>query len=115
MNTTNVTRSNSLRLIRYFEIALYASAATLLIGRIFTVTGLLTLRDSLLVLLGETLGFMASCAASPLTAALASWMEKNGPVVDKIMESTASILPFVRRDRTDGRATPRATGGRRAA
>jgi hypothetical protein len=73
------------------------------------------MRDSLLVLLGETLGFLASCAASPLTAALASWMEKNRPVVEKVMESTASILPFVRRNRADGPAAPRATGGRRAA
>ena len=115
MNTTNVVSSNFLRLVRYLEVALYASLATLLISKIFTFTAPLTTQDSLLVLLGEVLGIMASCTASPLTAALGSWAERNGRVVEKVIKSTANILPFVRRSSSSGQAAASVKNGRRAA
>ena len=114
MTTTNVL---AWRLVRYFELVLYASLAALLISKTFTFTAPLTTQDALLVLLGETLGIMASCAASPLTAALGAWMGRNSPVVEKVIEGSANILPFVRRNSSGGQASASAKDGdgRRAA
>lgn len=105
MNTINVSNSNSLRVVRCVEVGLYVLLATLLISPIFNLSSPFTLQDSLMTLLGETFGLMAVCAASPLAAMSGLLIERGRPVPEEVFESTADILPFVRRNRPDGHST----------
>lgn len=114
MSMTNVRRIDARRVAPFAEVGVYALAASLLLGKIFYTPTPFTTQDSLAILGGEVFGLMAACAASPLCAAWAWWRDNRSPVVKKVFETTATILPFNRRNGLSGRRDS-GDDGRRAA